>query len=524
MILEYELKPLPFGTSGRRGLVVHLTQLEIYTNVTAELAFLQLLAPDQGGIRKGDPFYVAYDLRPSSTAFAPEYGGRGEICQAVIRAVEDSGMRAVNLGPVPTPALSAYAFSRGKGSIMVTGSHIPFDRNGYKLNTSRGELMKEHEAPVQKLVDESRPRVLGSGLFNSRGMLAEGHQELPSVDPAGRAYYLDRYRDFFEPGFLKGKRIAIYQHSAIGRDMLAELLAGFGAEVVPVGRSEEFVPIDTEAIGADLLAQLQAFKDAAGDVDALVSTDGDSDRPLVCGVEAGGKLRFHGGDLVGMVVAEWLGADAIVVPVSCNDAIARGPLSRFLEPQTRIGSPFVIQGMDQALRKGRRRVCGWEANGGFLTGSPIERSGRTLAPLPTRDAMLPVLAVLAASVEEQVPVTELFARLPRRFSSADRLQDFPRASSGRIMEHFQSVKTELEAVFQAGLGFGPVQTIDFTDGVRIRFGNGDVAHFRPSGNADEFRIYAVADTEERAEEIRALAMGGAGLLRQLEAAVKAPSK
>ena len=48
------------------------------------------------------------------------------------------------------------------------------------------------------------------------------------------------------------------------------------------------------------------------------------------------------------------------------------------------------------------------------------------------------------------------------------------------------------------------------------FSNGDVVHFRPSGNADEFRIYAVADSQHRADEI--VAMGVAepdGLLRQL---------
>jgi phosphomannomutase len=53
--------------------------------------------------------------------------------------------------------------------------------------------------------------------------------------------------------------------------------------------------------------------------------------------------------------------------------------------------------------------------------------------------------------------------------------------------------------------------------VRIWFSNGDVAHLRPSGNADELRIYAVADTPARAEEI--VAMGIAepdGILRSLE--------
>jgi phosphomannomutase len=44
-----------------------------------------------------------------------------------------------------------------------------------------------------------------------------------------------------------------------------------------------------------------------------------------------------------------------------------------------------------------------------------------------------------------------------------------------------------------------------------------VAHIRPSGNADELRIYAVADTRERAESIVKLAVGEPkGILRRLE--------
>lgn len=41
--LAYEPQPLKFGTSGRRGKVVDLTQLEIYTNVLAEIRYLQSL-------------------------------------------------------------------------------------------------------------------------------------------------------------------------------------------------------------------------------------------------------------------------------------------------------------------------------------------------------------------------------------------------------------------------------------------------------------------------------------------------
>jgi len=43
--------------------------------------------------------------------------------------------------------------------------------------------------------------------------------------------------------------------------------------------------------------------------------------------------------------------------------------------------------------------------------------------------------------------------------------------------------------------------VDYTDGVKIYFDNGEIAHLRPSGNAPEFRVYAVADSQGRAKEI-----------------------
>ena len=53
--------------------------------------------------------------------------------------------------------------------------------------------------------------------------------------------------------------------------------------------------------------------------------------------------------------------------------------------------------------------------------------------------------------------------------------------------------------------------------MRIWFDNGDVAHVRPSGNADEFRIYAVADSQERADQIVKLGVQEPdGILRRLE--------
>lgn len=536
--LTYEPRELQFGTSGRRGKVVDLTQLEVYINALAELEYLQSRDASEGGIVRGEEFFFARDLRPSSDSFVPEQGGRGEIAQAIAAAIRDAGMRAVNLGLIPTPAVTCYALAHGKGSIMVTGSHIPFNRNGYKTNSSRGELLKQEEAPINEQVRKVRQRLYEQrreeSLFDDRGMFKTGHQELPAERPEARAAWIERFTNFFAGEPLRGKRILVYQHSAVGRDLLVEVLERMHAEVIAAGRSETFVPIDTENINAPQLAAIQALAGEAaakhGPLDAIVSTDGDSDRPLILGVNpATGQAHFFGGNLVGMVVAEYLHADAVVVPISCNDAVDRGTLARMVEPKTRIGSPFVIAGMQEARRKGKQRVCGWEANGGFLTGSNIERDGAILKGLPTRDAILPILGTLFAAAGKGLSLVELFARLPKRYSRAALLEQFPRAAGLKLVEFLSphgspppdAICERLAKFFTPAMGFGAITHVDYTDGVRVLFDNGDVAHVRPSGNADELRIYAVADTQKRADAIAAMGVAEPnGTLRCMEKAVK----
>ncbi|KAL8706218.1 MAG: hypothetical protein Q9201_000724 [Fulgogasparrea decipioides] len=554
--LSHKPVPLQFGTSGRRGEVVHLTQLEVYINVLAELNYLQSLSPNHGGVRAGDDFFFAHDLRPSSTDLVE--GHRGGLSQAVKTAVIDKGMHPINLGAIPTPALTYWALKHAKGSIMVTGSHIPFDRNGYKLNTSKGELLKKDEKPINQAVQLTRARLLqqpySQSPFDPQGVLRTTQPSLLPIESEGRAAYIRRYLDFFDGESLQGMNLLVYQHSAVGRDLLVEILQSLGAKVIPAGRSDVFVPIDTEAIDEAQLETIQTLcQQSGGPFDAVLSTDGDSDRPLLVALD-GDKLRFFGGDLLGMIVAEFLGADAVVVPISTNDAIDRGSLAQVTEPKTKIGSPYVIAGMQDAVSKGRRRICGWEANGGFLVGSNIDRHGNTLTALPTRDAVLPILCALFAARDHGVTLPELFATLPKRFSRAALIRKFPRSASLQIICYFSpprdsmqevlyhgetieahrldhnrlqvtesegnrlsQIRQELQKVFSAEAGFTPITRINYVDGVRVIFVNGDVAHFRPSGNADELRMYAVADTQERADVI--VAQGVAepdGLLRRLE--------
>ena len=85
---------------------------------------------------------------------------------------------------------------------MVTGSHIPFDRNGYKTNSSKGELLKQQEAPINEQVRKVRQRLYDQhrdeSLFDERGFFKTGHQDLPAEQPEARAAWIGRFTSFFK--------------------------------------------------------------------------------------------------------------------------------------------------------------------------------------------------------------------------------------------------------------------------------------------------------------------------------------
>jgi len=283
----------------------------------------------------------------------------------------------------------------------------------------------------------------------------------------------------------------VYEHSSVARDVLFRILEALGAEVISLGRTDTFVPIDTEAVRPEDVAQARQWAQEYT-FDAIVSTDGDADRPLI-GDEQGQWLR---GDVVGILCAQYLQAQVVVTPVSSNTAVEKcGSFTQVL--RTRIGSPYVIAGMDEALLPGDNVIVGYEANGGFLLGSDVVRQGRRLAALPTRDAVLPMLALLSLARERGCKLSQLSQNLPARYTANDRLQNFATAKSQALISQFTVNREFLTQILAPQSG--PVLSVDQTDGMRVMFESGDIVHLRPSGNAPELRCYAEADSPERAK-------------------------
>lgn len=438
-----------FGTSGLRGLVAELTPDCISQHV---LAFAAACPMGQG-------LLIGHDLRSSS----PE----------IARMVADSGQQAglaVNLcGAVPTPALALSAMEAGSAAIMITGSHIPADRNGLKFYTPAGEITKAQEEAITK-------------------SLGAGPAKTPGPSPVSAEEVMTRYHDRYLSAYadaLRGQKIGIYAHSAVGREGMADLISALGAEVVTLGWSDSFVPVDTEAVAPELRHQLRIWA-KTHDCDAIVSTDGDGDRPLL--TDERGEIVP--GDILGQITAAEVGAKAVVTPISSNTGVDSGDFETVL--RTRIGSPFVIAGMAQVGSD----VVGYEANGGFLLGFSAKGATGNLAPLMTRDAVLPIIAVLAAARNDGVAAR--VAAEPSRFTAADRLQDVPTERSQDLVMRL-ATNADARSAFANELD-GHIAKIDQTDGLRMTLLDGRIVHLRPSGNAPELRLYVEADDPRVADK------------------------
>jgi phosphomannomutase len=374
---------------------------------------------------------------------------------------------------------------------MVTGSHIPAERNGIKFYLPSGEISKADEAAIARLAQTGsiappsgmRIRQMGSDIG---------------------AEYVERYCRLLGENFLQGLRVGIFEHSTVSRDLMSRLLEKQGAEVVRLGRSSSFMALDTESVDGATKELLGKWS-AAHKLDAIVSADGDGDRPLIAD-ETG---RIVPGDIIGIITAKFLRAGAVVTPVTSNSGTEHSlPYPVF---RSRVGSPFVIAGMDQARSAGHQAIVGFEANGGVLLGSDIKIGNAVLPALPTRDAFLPILCVLGACASERITVSQLVRGLKLPMTAAGKLENIPRHVAQAFLHSMTHVQEQLSSFLRP---LGGLHSVDHTDGLRAALANKSIIHFRASGNEPALRCYAEAASEDQALALLDLAKALFGEFQQ----------
>ena len=454
-----EKTEIDFGTSGLRAAAINFTQENISAYVGA---FLELFGDADKKI-----VYVGADLRLSSPNIAAN----------VIAAINAKGWQSVYGGNVPTPALAFYAMERNCPAIMITGSHIPEDYNGIKFYSQKGELLKEDEAPIRQ-----------KAMFLLQEVSTTTPMPLPEIDRDIANAYVTRFASGFSNDILKGVRLGVDMHSAVGRDLTVQIMRELGAICFPFHRSEKFIAVDTEALNKEYLqraaAQIKKHK-----LDAIISTDGDGDRPLLLD-ENGNQVN---GDILGALTAKALGINIVVTPLSSTSAIEKSGWFNKVE-RTKIGSPYVVSAMEKEQgTKAGALIAGFEANGGFLLASDLTLSNGTISKLPTRDAILPLIMVLAEAVKQDISISGLVKSMPGRFMKADRIKNI---SSNNAQIFLSGLKNSKSTRDEIHLHISEPLSIDELDGVRMSFADETIVHFRQSGNAPEMRIYVETDAQD----------------------------
>ena len=371
-----------------------------------------------------------------------------------------------------------------------------------------------------------------------------------------------------------------YQHTGVGREMMPPIAKALGMDLYDPGhsvevayedekgvqveetvslRGKDFMAVDTENVSNQTMAVFTKIMNEQG-LDVGFTTDGDSDRPLLVYRAKDGTIKHVTGDILGaLTVKALLGmdvqVDAVAIPESSNEAIEDILYAIGVKEvvRTKIGSPYVIEAMDNLKEKYKGGVVvGWEANGGFMTATPITINGIELSALPTRDAMLPILSVLLDAQNRGVSVADLVDELPPYYTSAAKKElqmEFGQgivksispilegkddhnileanfvegkikyrdgspdtvglASAPDDVAALAGIKDYLETRFRENGLLGETDTIDrirYLDGVKIYLSTGEITHFRPSGNEPAFRNYAQASTEARASEVLKIGM------------------
>jgi phosphomannomutase len=175
---------LKFGTSGLRGLSADLTGRASALYATA---FARHLLKN-GHARPGDFILVGRDFRESSPA----------ISATCIGALKRAGLTPIDCGTLPTPALALYGLQLKAASLMITGSHIPADRNGIKFYRPDGEIDKRDEVAISE-----------EALAIGNSPLDETPAEAESRTAETEALFLERNKGLLPSGSLAGLSIGV---------------------------------------------------------------------------------------------------------------------------------------------------------------------------------------------------------------------------------------------------------------------------------------------------------------------------
>jgi alpha-D-glucose phosphate-specific phosphoglucomutase len=462
--------PIKFGTDGWRGIIAEdFTFDNVRICAQAVAQYLKQDRLDRRGL------VIGYDTRFASEDFAA--------AAAEVIAGNDIKVHLC-LKPAPTPVVSfAVPATKSAGAIVITASHNPGSWNGFKYKSQDGASAPE---TVTSLMEENiasltRRRVNVRRLALDKALKKE---VVDYMDPC--PVYFEHLSRFVDIEKLRRQKLHIMVDPMYGAGIgyFRELLQGGNLKIVEINaeRNPAFPKIQPEPIARNLTKLSRSV--VARKFNVGLATDGDADRIGIVD-ERGQFLTQHQVfALLCLYLLEVRGErGAMVRTLTSTMMLSRlGKLFNVPVYETPVGFKYVAP-----LMMKKNAIIGGEESGGYGFRGHV----------PERDAILAGLYFLDFMAETgKMPsqlVDYLYSKVGPHYY--DR-RDFHISVAKR-----QAIVRRLSSSPPATVAGSRVTKIDTTDGFRFFLGDESWLLIRFSGTEPLVRIYAEAESLQRARQL-----------------------
>jgi len=283
-----------------------------------------------------------------------------------------AGVNVLLSGPLPTPGVAYLTRAlRLDLGVVISASHNPFEDNGVKFFSARGEKLPDAwELEVEAALDEPAAWVDSAGLGKARRI----------DDAAGR--YIEFCKSTFPAELsLRGLKLVVDAAHGAAYHVAPDVFHELGAVVQRIGCSPNGLNIN-DGVGATAPQALVAAVREQG-ADYGIALDGDADRLQL--VDASGRL-FNGDELLYVMAADRLArggaVPGVVGTLMTNMAVELALRAAGVElVRAKVGDRYVLEELS---------ARGWQLGG--------EGSGHLLALdcHTTGDGIVSALQVLQA--------------------------------------------------------------------------------------------------------------------------------
>jgi phosphoglucosamine mutase len=446
-----------FGTDGVRGRAGH--------DLTAGLA-MDLAAAAASVLTGTGEFAAARNAhRRPLAVVGRDPRASGEFLEAaVVSGLTASGVDAVRLGVLPTPAVAYLTTALGADlGVMLSASHNPARDNGIKFFARGGVKLPD---PVEADIEA---RLTQAGRLPSGGPAGVPESGFGRVSdgPEHGERYLDHLLTTLPSaaaGPLAGLRVVVDCAHGAASEYAPVLLSRAGADVITIGAEPDGLNIN-EGCGSTSLGALAAAVVEHG-ADAGIAHDGDADRCLA--VDATGEV-IDGDQILAVLAlalrdAGRLASETVVATVMSNLGFRQAMKAAGIRlVETPVGDRYLIAAM---------------LDGKFVLGG--EQSGHIimLDHATTGDGLLTAAHFLAEAVRQDKTVAELAS----------------------VMTRYPQVLITVPGVDKERVAASAVLTAAVA-AAGAELGNTGRVLVRPSGTEPAVRVMVEAEDSEQADRL-----------------------